>query len=93
MTGPVYRADSPALRLTIELEGLTLVYHRPSGTTHVLGPPAPELLAALAEGPADIAEMVRRLQRLHDLDGGGGIEPVIAARLEELEAAGLVHRG
>ena len=93
MTGPVYRADPPASRLAVELEGLTLLYHRPSGTTHVLGPPAPELLAVLEKGPADIAEMVRRLQQRHDLDGEGGIEAVIAARLDELEAAGLVARG
>jgi DNA-binding HxlR family transcriptional regulator len=52
----------------------------------------PELLAALDEGPADAAEMVRRLERTHDLAGEDGIEAVILARLAELEEAGLVRR-
>lgn len=92
MTGPLYRADPPTMRLAVEAEGLTLLYHRPSGMTHVLGPPAPELLTALAEGPADAAEIVRRLRQHHDLQDDAGTEAVVAARLDELEAAGLVSR-
>jgi PqqD family protein of HPr-rel-A system len=92
MSGPVYRADPPAQRLAVEADGLTLIYHRPSGTTHVVGAPVPELLAALDEGPADAAEMVRRLERTHDLAGEDGVEAVILARLAELEEAGLVRR-
>jgi PqqD family protein of HPr-rel-A system len=90
--GPVYRADAPAQRVAVALDGLTLIYHRPSGITHVVGPPVPELLAALDEGPADAGEVVRRLERTHDLAGDDGIEAIVRARLDELEAAGLVRQ-
>ena len=42
-------------------EGLTLLFHRPSGTTHVLLPPAPECSTLLAEGPADADALAARI--------------------------------
>ena len=88
---PVYRADSLASRRTVELEGLTLLYHRPSGATHVLLPPAPEILAALADGPADAAMLADRLSREYGVaEEDEPIADIIAARLAEMEAAGLV---
>lgn len=65
---------------------MTLLYHRPSGATHVLLPPAPEIVAALADGPADAATLAVRL----GVAGEDGAAEVIAARLEELSAIGLV---
>jgi PqqD family protein of HPr-rel-A system len=96
MGGIIYRADPPEARLFVALDALDLIYHRPSGMTHIVAEPMPQLLAALAEGPADAAELVRRLSETHDLSGPdlseGEIEDAIAARLEELEAIGLVWR-
>ena len=72
---------------------MTLLFHRPSGTTHILLAPAPEILDALAAGPADIATIATRLDASHGMAADEGDEPVaavIAARLEELAAAGLV---
>ena len=58
-----------------ELEGLTLLYHRPSGITHVLLPPAPEILDALAEGPADAAAIARPAGGEHVDDRWRGAPP------------------
>jgi PqqD family protein of HPr-rel-A system len=89
MAGPSYIADPEELLRKVELDGLVALYHRPSGMTHIVAPPAPEILAALAASPADAAELVRRLGERFDVEGS---EEAILARLEELEAAGLVRR-
>ncbi|MBC7987951.1 MAG: HPr-rel-A system PqqD family peptide chaperone [Sphingomonadaceae bacterium] len=92
MTDPVYRADPPTARRAVEIEGLTLVYHRPSGLTHILAPPAPELLDALGEGQADAEALLERLARNHDIEADSDARAEAEARLAELEAAGLVWR-
>lgn len=88
----VYSADPPAARLSESLDGMALIFHRPSGTTHLLAAPAPEILDALAEGPADAAGVARRLEARFALEGEDAAAEIVAARLEELEAAGLVAR-
>ena len=89
MAGPSYIADDESQVRKVELDGLTALFHLPSGMTHLLAPPAPQILEALAGRPADLTELARRLSRNFDLDGG---ESALAARLDELEAAGLVSR-
>ena len=88
MAGPVYIADDARERVTVPLDGLSLVYHEASGATHIVAPPAPEILEALLDGPADAAELLRRLHARYDFDG----DQAIHARLSELEEAGLVRR-
>lgn len=88
---PVYVTDRPGVRAVVQLESLVAVFHAPSGMTHLLAPPAPEILEALEEGPADAGAIVARLLRSHDLDEADAREAV-AARLDELEASGLVRR-
>jgi PqqD family protein of HPr-rel-A system len=56
-----------------------------------LAPPAPEILEALAAGPADIDTILERLRVTHELSGDDA-RAAIAARLNELEASGLVWR-
>ena len=85
-------ADPPAERPSAEHEGLTILYHRPSGITHVVSTPVPEMLAALTDGPADAAEIVARLSAEHEVAGEDALEAIVAARLDELAAAGLVRR-
>jgi len=92
MSGPRYRADSIEKRRIVRLDGLTLLFHRPSGITHILSVPAPEILEALGDEPADAAGIVSRLAARHDMADIAEAEPVVAARLSELEAAGLVER-
>jgi PqqD family protein of HPr-rel-A system len=85
-----YAADPPAARLTVALDALVAIYHRPSGTTHLLASPAPELLDALGEGAADAPELLARLSREFELPDAAA--EAIEARMEELVAAGLAWR-
>jgi PqqD family protein of HPr-rel-A system len=80
--------DCPQIRT----DGFTILYHRPSGMTHVLASPAPEILAVIADDPGNVTEIVGRLGAAHDLAGDDALDAIVAARLEELEAAGLVRR-
>jgi len=92
MAGPLYAADPPGSVASADLEGLTALFHARSGTTHILAPPAPQILRALAAGPADAGEIAARLADAFDLAGEEDAEAAISARLAELEAAGLVWR-
>lgn len=85
-----YRAAAADTVRIVPLDDLTLIYHRPAGATHLLAEPAPEILAALGEGPADADELFARLASRFDLepDARGGI----VAHLDELVATGLVER-
>jgi PqqD family protein of HPr-rel-A system len=91
MAGSRYIADADVLAATVELEGLTLLFHARSGQTHILAPPAPQILAALAGRPGDATDILSRIGDEFEVaseDPAGAI----AARLAELEAAGLVAR-
>ena len=89
MAGPRYIADPQELVRKVELDGLTALFHLPSGMTHIVAPPAPQILEALAGAPADAEELAAKLSESFELEGGG---EAMTARLEELEAAGLVRR-
>jgi PqqD family protein of HPr-rel-A system len=91
MAGALYIADPESEVQAVALDGLSLLFHAPSGMTHILAAPAPEILGALREGPADAAELIRRLRTHFDFESGDA-EAAIHARLDELEAAGLVRR-
>ena len=91
MTGPVYIADEAGAVRAVALDGLVALYHAPSGMTHIVAPPAPQILEALREGPGDARAILARIAEHFEIDdeaGAGAIE----ARLAELEAAGLVRR-
>ncbi|HVQ10084.1 MAG TPA: HPr-rel-A system PqqD family peptide chaperone [Allosphingosinicella sp.] len=91
MASPVYIADSGSAVLTVALDGLSVLFHAPSGMTHIVATPAPEILDALQTGPADAPELIRRLRERYDFEGDEA-EGALHARLDELEAAGLVRR-
>ena len=88
MAGPAYIADPESAVTAVALDGLTVLFHEPSGTTHIVASPAPEILDALQQGPADASELLRRLRARFEFEG----DEAIHARLAELEAAGLVRR-
>ncbi len=79
-------AEGAAGVVLVALDGLTALFHRPSGQTHLLAEPAPMILDVLrgSDGLA-IAELVQML-------GVGGEEAALLPHLEELAAAGLVWR-
>ena len=90
MAGARYIADPESTTQPVALDGLSLLFHAPSGMTHILAAPAPEILGVLRDGPADAPELIRRLRAHFDFEGEA--EAAIHARLDELEAAGLVRR-
>jgi len=91
MAGPVFTADPEGQVRAVALDGLSLLYHLPSGMTHIVAAPAPQILEALRIGPADAGELLARLRSWYDFEGDD-VADAIDARLEELEAAGLVRR-
>lgn len=91
MAASLYAADPPGTMLMVEVEGLTLLFHRKSGLTHFLAPPAPQILGALASGPASAAQIAARMGESFEIESDDPAA-AIAARLAELEAAGLVWR-
>jgi PqqD family protein of HPr-rel-A system len=85
----LYRAAPAATLRIVPLDVLTLIYHRASGITHVVDSPVPELLEALNDQSLTLDETLTALAAAHDL-----IDPdrgALAARLDELVAAGLVE--
>lgn len=73
------------------LDGLTLVFDRQAGLTHVLAPPLPELLEVLAHGAATAADLRSRLADRFDLDGPDDPLALITERMDELVALGLAE--
>lgn len=92
MAGPRYIADAPEAIRSVELDGLTAVFHIPSCTTHILAAPAPQILQVLGQRAATAATILARLKTRFDLEKGRGALASIEARLGELENAGLVRR-
>jgi PqqD family protein of HPr-rel-A system len=91
MAGSRFVADADILAATVPMEGLTVLFHAASGQTHILAPPAPQILAAIAGAPGDAGEILARIGERFDVraeDAGVALD----ARLAELEAAGLVNR-
>jgi PqqD family protein of HPr-rel-A system len=93
VAAPRYRAAEAALLIVEPLDVFTAVFHRPSGVTHLLNEPAPQILEALGNEPLEMEALLARLEERYDLgDADGSGTALLCARLDELEAAGLVER-
>lgn len=79
-----WRAPPEHLR-AVPLDAFTALFHLPSGQTHLLVEPAPQILAMLAE-PLDETELLQRLSAAYDLDGS----EALAERVRELAEAGVI---
>lgn len=90
MAGTRYIAPSADEVRIVALDGLSVLYHAPSGMTHIVAAPAPEILEALQPGPADVPELMARLCARYELEDEA--HDIVALRLAELEQAGLVRR-
>lgn len=85
-----YRA-APADALRIEALGeLTAIFDRRSMQTHLVISPMPEILASMDDGIHTAATIAERLAADFDIEADGDAAPVIAERLAELAAMGLV---
>ncbi len=91
MAAKLWHGPRPGRLIVEPLDSLTAVFDGRSGQTHILAPPLPELIAALADRPATIAELAVRLNEMFDLTADGAITDMLAARLGELAALGLVE--
>ncbi len=89
MAEPRWRAADPATLRTLALEGLTALYHRPSGQTHLVTEPVPEILEALGDAALTVGELIAALGAVRDVSGG---DDALRERLVELADAGLVTR-
>lgn len=87
---PKYKAE-PADQLLVEpLDAMTLIYQRRSGITHIVAEPVPEILAAMGDDALNAAEVAARLAAQFDFEAADA-ETIVASRLEELAALGLVE--
>ncbi|MFN3674702.1 MAG: HPr-rel-A system PqqD family peptide chaperone [Sphingomonas pseudosanguinis] len=91
MAEPRYRTVAADLILVEPLDIFTAVFHRPSGITHLLSEPAPQIMEALLPAPLTLEALVQFLTQHFDLDAADAAT-TLQARLDELEAVGLVDR-
>lgn len=89
MSATRFRAPPADALLLRELDGLFALFHRPSGMTHLLASPAPELLELLGEGALTRRELLDTLVARYDVPDAAA--DLLDARLDELIAVGLVH--
>lgn len=87
-----YRAVPMGELACHDLGGLSLIYHRRSGQTHMLVSPATQILAALADTALDMDGLIRRLARDYDLGDPDEARDEIGVHLDMLADAGLIQR-
>lgn len=88
MVAPTYAASLPYE--AVVLDGLTAIYHRASGATHVVAEPVPQILATLGQDWLSAADLLNGLAAAHDVATGDAALAALTARIEELVALGLV---
>jgi len=92
MADRAYRA-APRGALRVEPLGeLTAIFDRRSMQTHLVVSPIPEILDAMGSDACSAAILTSRLAATFDLDGDNDVQPILAERLGELAAMGLVER-
>lgn len=87
-----YKAANPDDMILHMLDMMSLIYHRPSGLTHIVADPVPAILEVMQEGATTVFEIGKALQKNYDLEEGADVENVILARLDEMSALGLVEQ-
>ena len=89
MAERLYRAaPTDALRV-VPLDDFTLIFHRPSGLSHLVTAPAPEILELLGQERLTRGALMARLGERFEL-ADASVE-ALDARLGELIATGLVE--
>ncbi|MEH6662067.1 MAG: HPr-rel-A system PqqD family peptide chaperone [Parasphingorhabdus sp.] len=87
-----YRAAPKNDLIWHDLDSMMLLYHRPSGITHMLADPAPAIIEVMDNALLTAAEIATRLTALFDLETGVDAEEIVIARLGELRTLGLISR-
>lgn len=92
MADRTYRAAPPGALRVEPLGELTAIFDRRSMQTHLVVSPMPEILDAMGADACSAATLAERLAAIFDLDSADDAQPVLAERLSELAAMGLVER-
>jgi PqqD family protein of HPr-rel-A system len=88
-----YRPEPESAIVVRPLDDIILLYHRPSGQTHMVVSPVPEILAALhVEGEGDARAVHDRMAQSYDLGEREAALVVLSGHLEEMAQLGLVRR-
>lgn len=87
-----YRAAPKDDLIWHDLDSMMLLFHRPSGITHMLADPAPAIIEVMEDAPVTAAEIASRLTAVFEIEAGAHAEDIVLARLKELSALGLVSR-
>ncbi|WP_438726140.1 HPr-rel-A system PqqD family peptide chaperone [Parasphingorhabdus sp. DH2-15] len=106
MTAMHYMIDPSSEWQKVSLDEMDVLFHRPSGQTHILIEPAPQIFDCLIEGATTLQSIHDRLASLYtyeleDVDGEVltgestdetvSVYQVLEERLEEMVALGFVH--
>lgn len=82
-----WRAPDSAVTKAVWLDDIVALYHRPSGQTHLLAEPLPQILGAFGNHTLTLSELQSVLAAQHEMDGESA---ALEARLAELVASGLL---
>ncbi|HEY0597292.1 HPr-rel-A system PqqD family peptide chaperone [Sphingopyxis sp.] len=92
MADRAYRAAPPGALRVEPLGELTAIFDRRSMQTHLVVAPMPEILDAMGAEACNAADIAARLAAAFDFDSAEDVQPILAERLAELAAMGLVER-
>lgn len=92
MPDTAYRAARPGALRVEPLGEVTAIFDRRSVQTHLVVSPMPEILEAMGVGDCDAAALAARLAARFDFDDAADARAILAERLAELAAMGLVER-
>lgn len=88
---PRYRAEPAEHLVRRDLGDVSILFHRPSGQTHIVASPVPEMLEALGAQPLDADGLHAALGIRYDLGPVDEARAELARHLFDLEALGLVR--
>lgn len=90
-----YKLDPEDQWRHVRLDAMDVLYHRPSGQTHILIEPAPQIFDCLLEGPATVQDVYERLSQhfVYEQEGedSAPINTLLQERLEEMVFLGFVR--
>jgi PqqD family protein of HPr-rel-A system len=91
MSAQRYRALHEGELLVRPLDTLTLLYHRPSGQTHIVASPVPEILTALGDNALHLDALFDALAQHYDLGEPDDAKAILNQHVTDLCALGLVR--
>ncbi|MGB3722874.1 MAG: HPr-rel-A system PqqD family peptide chaperone [Pacificimonas sp.] len=90
--GPLYAPAHSEVRIE-RLSDLTLTFHRLSSETHILSPDMDAIFSEIPDVGGTASDIFERLEAAHGvIEAESDPVAIVAARLEELSALGLIRR-